>query len=253
MVCVTIIGTGDLAHGLAHLFYVNNNNGNGDTAVANDHYVQRSHQLLVTKPGLRPGATVGSTSTFHETAVPLVDMNEGIARADVIVLAVPASALRLFLAEYHDRIKEGNKIVVDATNSPRRGQDVISILTKSSSPPNSTTTMIQSVKAFHDIGAVEALLDKPANKRKIPVQMCSNYPNALAVVRAFAEESLGLDVKVIPYQHYGQVAQVQYRLDESWISAIVIMLLLFAVTETYAIFRSVTTVFLYSMIIDDVI
>jgi predicted dinucleotide-binding enzyme len=242
MVCVTIIGTGDLAHGLAHLFFVNNNN-NGNSAVANDHYVQQSHQLLVTKPGLRPGGA-GSTNTFHETAVPLVDMNEGIARADVIVLAIPASALRLFLSEYQDRLQEGNKIVVDATNSPRRGQDVISILTKSSSsPPNSTTTTIQSVKAFHDIGAVEALLDKPANKRKIPVQMCSNYPDALAVVRAFAEESLGLDVKVIPYQHYGQIAQVQYRLDESWITAIVIMLLLFVVTETYAIFRSVTSAF----------
>lgn len=247
MVCVTIVGTGDLAHGLAHLFFVNNNknNGNGDTtAVAvNDHLEQQqSHQLLVTKPGLRLGAAaVGSTNTFHETAVPLVDMNEGIARADVIVLAIPASALRSFLAEYQDHLQEGKKIVVDATNSPRRGQDVISILTKSSSPPNSTTTSIQSVKAFHDIGAVEALLDKPANKRKIPVQMCSNYPDALAVVRTFAEESLGLDVKVIPYQHYGQIAQVQYRLDESWIRAIAIMLLLFVVTETYSIFRSVTT------------
>lgn len=206
MVCVTIVGTGDHAHGLAHLFSVNNDNP--------------SNTMLVTKPGLTSGGTL------HDTKVPLVELEEGLRLADVVILAIPAQALIKFMEEHLDLLKD--KIMVDATNSNVRGEDLLSIL---------SLTPTKSVKAFNDIGAVETLLDKPANKHKMPTQMCSKYPGALQVVQMFAGESLGLNVKVVPYHQFDQLARSQTKLDDPWVASIVLVLVLFALTLLYAILR----------------
>ena len=80
MVCITIVGTGNHAHGLAHLFSVNN--------------AMDSNKMLVTKPGLTSGGTL------HDTKVPLVELKEGLSLADVVIFAIPAQALIKFMEAF---------------------------------------------------------------------------------------------------------------------------------------------------------
>lgn len=207
MIHIAIIGTGDHAHGLAHLFSLFNTSPD-------------AYRVEVTKPGL---ASVG---TFHETGVPLGTFRESLELADIVILAIPAKALASFADDHLEALRD--KVIVDATNSSVRGEDISSILVH---------TSIQWVKAFNDIGATDVLLEKPTSKHQIPVKMCSKYPDALALVQHFATESLGMQVKIIPYQHYGQIAIHQGSLGEHWTKSTIVLLIIFSLAETYAVVR----------------
>lgn len=210
MTRVAIIGTGDHAYGLAHLFKNNNCFSSGN-------------QLEVTKPSL-----VKTGSFFHDTGVALSSFEDALLSADVIILAIPAEAIKSIVTQYIDKLRD--KILVDATNSSMRGEDLHSLL---------AVTDVRCVKAFNDIGAVEVLLDKPFGKTKLPVKMCSRCPDALQVVKRFAETSLGMDVKIVPYARYCDIAEHQESLGEEWMSATKLMLFLFIFTEFYAVMRYV--------------
>ena len=76
-------------------------------------------------------------------------------------------------------------------------------------------TNIRWVKAFNDIGAVDVLLNKPHSKSKIASKMWSRYVKALAAVKKeFGETSLGLDVKVVPYERYADIVMHQNSIIE---------------------------------------
>ena len=75
MVRVAIIGTGDLAHGLAHLFKNNNTELSGN-------------YLEVTKPGLE------LEDEFHKTGVKLSNFDDAVNRSDIVVLSIPSYALK---------------------------------------------------------------------------------------------------------------------------------------------------------------
>jgi predicted dinucleotide-binding enzyme len=208
MVYVAIIGTGEFAHGIAHLFMNYNSVSSGNV-------------LAVTKPGMENG-----DGSFHETGVPLVNFEEALQRADAVILAIPASALKAFVMDYVQHLKD--KIIIDATNSTVRGEDLDSML---------SMTTISWVKAFNDIGAVDVMLNKPHGKNKIASKMCSSHANALADVKKFGETSLGLDVKVVPYERYADIVMHQNSLGEEWMKAALVMTIILVLTEIYAVMR----------------
>ena len=132
MVHVAIIGTGDMAYGLSHLFTINNSSSSGN-------------KLEVTKPNLSV-----EKSAFHETKVPVTDFDDALVRADVLILAIPGSAILSFVATHLPKLK--GKILVDVTNDAsvdvHLGKEELEY------------SEIEWVKAFNDIGAVDILLSK---------------------------------------------------------------------------------------------
>jgi predicted dinucleotide-binding enzyme len=208
MTRVAIVGTGDEAHALAHLF----SNYDSETSC---------NYLEVTKPNVKKAESV-----FHDTGVRVVEFESCLYRADVVILAIPARGLNAFLNDNLDLLRD--KILVDVSNSSIRGEDLNSAL---------GMTDIKFVKAFNDIGAVDMLLNKPTDKHKIETKMCSKYPEAVDVVKRFAERSLGMNVKVIPYENYFHIAGHQNTLGVNWMNAAFLMMTVFTVAEVYAILR----------------
>lgn len=208
MTRAVIVGTGDHAYGIAHLFHLNNTEQSGNL-------------LEVTKPGL----SKEQASTFHDTNVPITEWKDAISRADICILAIPAAALHSFVTAHMDELKD--KILVDATNSSE--EDLDSLLGISN---------MRWVKAFNDFGAVDVLLKKPTSK-KIASSMTSPSLESLQVVKEFAEASLGLDIKRVPYEHYSAIVGEQMTIGKDWISATVIMLIVFGLCQFYNILRYV--------------
>lgn len=225
MVRVAIIGTGDLAYGLAHLYTINNTSSS-------------SHLLEVTKPNLNKGGF------FHDTNVSLTDFDDAMVRADVLVFAVPSMALRDFVVA-HERKLTG-KILVDVTNSFKKDQDLSSALSEvqgtnsefsSRSDESPSKTAFRWIKAFNDVGAVDILLKKPGDKAKIVSKMCSNDVSALETMKIFAEESMGFDIKVVPIEQYAAITNDQNSLGKEWMTATWTILGVFVLTLIYNIIR----------------
>ncbi|KAL3920135.1 MAG: hypothetical protein SGARI_007023, partial [Bacillariaceae sp.] len=210
MTRVTIVGTGDEAHGLCSFFQHSNGECSGNS-------------LVVTKKTLDPEM---EGSFLHNTGVPLMTFSKAIAQADVVILAIPARALKVFVTENYPLLK--NKILVDATNSSVKGQDLREVI---------GTTDVKWVKAFMDVGAIDGMLNKPYDKFKTASKMCSPYQEALSTVKSFAEESLGFDVKIVPYERYADIAMHQNSLGNEWLIAGGYMFFWFCVFQFYNIMR----------------
>lgn len=208
MVNILIVGTGDLAYALAHLFHINNSSLSGNF-------------LEVTKVPIRARG-----KTFHETGVPVVPLGEALNHADVVILAIPASALKSFVPNYIMALKD--KILVDCTNSRRKNEDLDSLV---------RNTGIRWVKAFNDLGASDILSNKAAAKRKILTKACSPSKGVIEIISRIAEQSFGLDVKMVPYEQYPELVMSQNSLGQEWMYAATIMLGIFVLTELYAVFR----------------
>lgn len=210
MTRVVIIGTGDQALSLCSFFQSNNGGASGNS-------------LLVTKKNLDK---VAEGSFFHDTGIKLANFTEAVTQADVVIFAIPARALRVFVPENYSILKD--KILVDATNSSVRGEDLHELV---------NVTDVRWVKAFFDIGAIDGMLSKPYSKFKTASKMCSAYSDSLKVVKEFAEESLGFDVKVVPYERYQDIAMHQNSLGNEWLIAGVYMFFWFCVFQFYNIMR----------------
>ncbi|CAB9522593.1 Metalloreductase STEAP4 [Seminavis robusta] len=203
-----IVGTGDLAYALAHLFHINNTNDSGNF-------------LEVTKPSLQE-----SGKSFHETGVPLSPIDEALEHADIVILAIPAKALKSFVPNYIMALKD--KVLIDCTNSSREGEDLESLV---------TNTNIRWVKAFNDLGAVDILTNKVTTKKRIVTKMCSPSKSAIEVARRLAQESFGIDVKVVPYSRYEDIARNQNSIGQQWAHSAYILIVIFVLTEFYACWR----------------
>eukprot|EP01083_Nonionella_stella_P086647 240861_1 len=226
MTRVAIIGTGDLAYDLAHLYSINNSSSYSE------------HTLEVTKPNLR------NDGFFHDTKVSQGDFDDVLARADVLIFAIPSVALSDFVAA-HERKLTG-KILVDVTNSYKPNQDLSSTLNRVSISDRSNSNSDESplktdcfrwVKAFNDIGAVDILLRKPGAKTKIASKMCGNSKEALDTVKSFAEASMGFDIKVVPIEQYEAIKNDQNSLGTEWITASFTIMGVFMLTMVYNIIR----------------
>jgi len=196
MTRVVIVGTGDEAFGLSSFFLKNNGGASGNS-------------LLCTKKNLDPAR---EGTYLHDTGVRLANFHEAIDQADVVVLAIPAQALRFFIPDNYSILKD--KILVDTTNSSIRGEDLRELV---------SVTDVRWVKAFNDVGAIDGMCSKAHGKDKVPTKMCSPYADALKVVKDFAEESLGMKVKVVPYERYEDIAMHQNSLGTEWLIAGVYM------------------------------
>ncbi|KAL3940268.1 MAG: hypothetical protein SGBAC_005162 [Bacillariaceae sp.] len=115
----------------------------------NHSYNGQEHCLAVSKQGLScrflkiiPG--------FHDTGVALGD---AIEISDIVILAVPASALKGLLGRYFPL-----KVLVDITNSSICGEDLHGMLGLTATPW---------VKPLNDNGAVDMFLDKPISKKSM--------------------------------------------------------------------------------------
>jgi predicted dinucleotide-binding enzyme len=211
MVRVAIVGTGDAAHGLARIFTNNNSRSSGNT-------------LEVTKPGFN------RTEDFHLTGIQVRDFYKTLERADVVILAIPAYALEGFIRTYMSLLQ--GKILVDPTNSWKDDEDLHTFV---------VGTSLRYVKAFNDIGAVDLLTKHPEMKKRISCKMCSPDQAALETVKSFAETSLGLSVKTVPFEQYAAIAVHQNKMagGEEWMLAIKIMVGFFICTQIYTILRYV--------------
>jgi hypothetical protein len=234
MTRVAIIGTGDLAYGLAHLYSINNT-------------ASSANVLEVTKPNL------GREGTFHDTGVPLTDFDDALIRAEVIIFAIPSMALKDFVIAHQGKLN--GKVLVDATNSYKPGQDLSTILKGISSTDTSETSSNQGpkiskewawldqkstgfcwVKAFNDVGAIDMLLRKPYAKAKVPSKMCSSSSSALEMFKSFAETSMGFDIKVVPIEQYNVIYSCN-SLGREWMTATYTMIGVFLLTMLYNMFR----------------
>jgi predicted dinucleotide-binding enzyme len=226
MVRVAIVGTGDFAHGLAHVFFNNNTQSSGNV-------------LTVTKPGLKK-ADEEEPQYFHLTGVLVGDFVHTLQQADVIILGIPAYALPGFVQHYASLLH--GKILVDPTNAWNKSDQDLN-----TSFLDGTSTIVGAsafrwVKAFNDVGAVD-LLSRHAAQMKKPIasKMCSSDNEALEMVQNFAESSLGFGIKIVPFEHYAVLAshQAQVAGGDEWLSAIMTMVALFVVTQLYIILRYV--------------
>jgi hypothetical protein len=80
-------------------------------------------------------------------------------------------------------------------------------------------------------------LNNPKSKGKIPTKMCSRFPDAVEMVKAFAETSLGFDAKIVPYNRFHEIAQHQNSAGEDWVKAAYLILVIFGLAELYSIMR----------------
>ena len=188
MVNTVIVGTGNLAYALAHLFRNNNSNSSGNF-------------LEVTKPSIKE-----SGQTFHDTGVLVNTIDDALCNADIVILAIPAKALKTFVPNYITLLKD--KVLVDCTNSTRKGEDLDSLV---------SSTGIRWVKAFNDLGAIDILSNRVTAKNKAVTKMCSPSKSATETVRRLAEQSFGLDVKVVPYERYSDIVGSQNSLGNEWV------------------------------------
>lgn len=221
MVNVTIIGTGDHAYGLAHLYKINNTASTGN-------------YLVVTKPGLAQD----TSGPFHDTGIEYAGFDESLRMADIVILAIPASGIKGFVKKYGSRLSD--KVVVDCTNSNKKAgsQDLFSALAHQVEKSNNKKKYEFSwVKGLNDFGAVDVLLKKANSKVKLTTKMCSPDDRALRKVKKFAEESLGCVVKKIPIEQYVVLSQHQNSIGKEWVRSTWLMILTFVVTQIYNILR----------------
>lgn len=111
---------------------------------------------------------------------------------------------------------------------PLAGEDLHSLL---------AMTSLKWVKAFNDIGAADVLLKSPGSKTKPISKICSSHEDAVKIVSVFAETSIGLQMKTVPYDHYHAIASQQSSLGNNWITSGYMMLVVFLLCELYAVMR----------------
>ena len=94
-----IVGTGDMAHGLANMYHCFGN--------------KEDYQLVVTEP--LPNIKHGEF--FHDTKVRVVgNLEEAILDADLVVLAIPGQFIKSFVKSHEHLLCDGSKILVDPSN-----------------------------------------------------------------------------------------------------------------------------------------
>lgn len=213
-----IVGTGDLALGLAHMYSINSR---GD-------YVLEATEPIVTDAS---EAMVGQD--FHGTGVKLVSFEDVSAfdTADCIILAIPSSALEDFVKSNFDRLQ--SSILIDVTNPAPHESTLNNVLQKNGLQDD----RIRWVKAFNDNGAMDLLSQKPSRKTEVPTTICGPDEDSVLVVKHFAGEGLGFNAKVVPYRQWDELARRQQDLGKEWLQASVILLVIFILTEIYALLR----------------
>lgn len=208
MVNVAIIGTGEKAYGICLLFRDNNNKKSS------------GNLLQVARPDRHMEET-----TFLDTGVPLTAFEDALARADILIITIPSKGLRPFLSDNLKLLR--GKIVVDATERFSLHEDL-------------TQEHVFLVKGLHDLDETDIMLHNPLDKSKLTSAMCAKSPKAMAIVKSFAEKSLGLSVKMVPFHNFVEMSQRQASMGDEWISSVWMMSIVFAFAQLYTCLRLVS-------------
>lgn len=150
--------------------------------------------------------------------------------ADLVVLAIPGQFLQDFLKKHEDLLCDGSKILVDISNY-RAGEDLGDALN------DALKSVVPWVKAFNDSGAVALMGQTPDTKAKVVTEICGKNTHAVEVVKNFGQDALGFSVKIVPFDRYLDIKGKQQTIGKEWIVSIIILLVIFALTEIYAMLR----------------
>jgi len=211
---VTIVGTGDLAKGLGNIFHA--------YAPTDDSI----WELRATEPvpDYDPGPFLVHGS------IPIIDLDVALHTSDVLLLAIPAWALKEFLKEKLASINPA-AILVDCTNSNKKGEDVVGALRELDM--DSITLW---VKGFNDTGAISLLQHKVSSKKKPVTEVCGRDKEAVETVVKFAEAH-GFATTVVQSECYEAIAMHQSEYGKEWVQSGAILFVLFCLTWIYAICR----------------
>lgn len=222
--CV-IVGTGDMAHGLAHMFSCNSSSS--------------SFNLVVTSPKVTDNL---NGSTFHATNVNLKSFDEAIAFADILILAIPGSAMLRFFQDNMSRINK-DTVIVDVSNSMKKGENAFDAYSKLYLQRSDVEEKaaggdmgIRIVKAFYDCGAVYLLAQKSTCKTPVSTNICGSDFEAISIVADLAKD-MGFTSRIVPLSSH--VAQVSHQnsLGNEWVRATLVIGVVLVLTEVYCIIR----------------
>ena len=177
-----IIGTGDMAHALANQF----------KKTPKD---ETMHSINIASPTRE----YKPDTTFHNTGVAFVPLDEGMQNADVILLCIPGRAMEAFLDEHVDDLKHA--LLIDVNNDPEAHE--AEAFEKHEQ---------KWVKGMNDIGAIDVLTRKGKSRPKTRMSAYDSY--ALTEAKNFAETALGFDVQAL--SHDIRKASEQGSIGKEW-------------------------------------
>mmetsp|Transcript_40565 Transcript_40565/g.75198 ORF Transcript_40565/g.75198 Transcript_40565/m.75198 type:complete len:549 (-) Transcript_40565:3-1649(-) len=217
-----IVGTGDMAHGLCHTYDINNESGS-------------DFALEVSKPREEYYQLESNNDYFHDTGVRISNLGSSLHEADIVILAIPASALSAFVRKHAKDIKK-DAVLVDVTNSSVKGQDLESVCFVPRGQGDCSPHTLW-VKAFNDNGAIDLISQKASRKGKLCTKVCGPDREAVEKVKVFAEQAMGFQTKVVPYHKYEEIAVHQENLGSEWVSSAWVLLIIFIFSEIYSLLR----------------
>ena len=158
---VVVVGTGDKAHGLAHMYESNAKRGSVD--------------LVFTEP-----LPTKSYAPFNQY-VSVEPYPEALECADIVIIAIPAYALANFLVRNFSLVKDNNITLVDLTNEDASKKDLEATM---------GALGIQYdrwVKAFNDTGAMEEIQFQVSDKKSLRTNVCGPNEESVLQVMEFAK------------------------------------------------------------------
>lgn len=234
MVHALIVGTGDMAYGLCLQFTLYSSTDEkqpGGSKLADD----------LNKPTLEVASTSSSNTSssndgfFHDTKVPMVDINVGLGFADIVILAIPSAAIRDFVALNFEQIKD--KVIVDITNPEKKTQNVRNAL-EEVYKLHGIDYQVRWVKGLNDIGALDLITRKASSKKKVSTILSGDDTKALETVKSFLEDALSFEVGAVLRSSFAnELERNQASIGWEWIHTFYIMLFVHAATYSYISIR----------------
>lgn len=213
-----------MAHGLAHMFSCNSS--------------YSSYNLIVTSPSITETL---NGSTFHNTNVTLRSFDESLASADILILAIPGSAMKNFFRDNLEKIN-GDVVIVDVSNSMGKGENAFDAYTHAYMDVKGAEDKVEKnmskhiVKAFYDCGAVYLLAQKSTCKTPVSTNICGTDFESISIVADLAK-TMGFSTRIVPLSSYVKQAEHQNSLGNEWVRATLVMGVIFVLTEIYCIIR----------------
>ena len=206
---VVVVGSGDKAHGLAHMYECNAKKGCCD--------------FIFTEP-----LPTQVYAPFNEY-VSIEPFPEAIKNADIVILAIPSYAIESFLIQNFSLLKD-SCILVDLTNANKDKKDLKGALAALE------IDFDRWVKAFNDTGAIQELQHKAESKTKIATNVCGPNEDSVSQVVAFAE-LLGFLAKAVPFDQFRDLRVSQDTIGWEWKHSTFFMVVLFLLVFTYVVIQ----------------
>jgi len=233
---VVIVGGGNLASGLSNMFSIYNDESK---------YTMSVYEPVVDNVSRISGSSHHDMSnSFRGFKTIIVESDAAtLTSADIIIIAIPASAIKAFVRSNLDILKDS--IIVDCSNPGRNDDDLRAVLEELGAAAN-----VSWVKGFNDNGAIELINHKITSKKSVTTQICGPDDTVVAEVKRLAEVAMGFAVKIVPFSQYDAVAMNQNDLGKTWVHAAGIMMLVFSFATLYSIVRDHMTENVYGATLD---